>query len=128
MKRAGIRTYLFISPIIPFISDIESIFSLAGDSIDFAMGEILNTKRNNIKKLRSILEKLVGYNKVSEILNLCKDNEYLSTIQDKFEALCRAYRVENKGFLLIRIKQYENIIVYKRRKDGKRLFILSGKV
>jgi hypothetical protein len=33
-----------------------------------------------------------------------------------------------KGFLLIRIKQYENIIVYKRRKDGKRLFILSGKV
>jgi len=98
LKHAGIRTYLFISPIIPLVSDIESIFSLAGDSIDFAMAEILNTKCNNISKLRSILEKLVGYEKVSDILELCKDKEYLSTIQDKFEALCRTYKVENKGF------------------------------
>lgn len=57
-KEEGIRTYTFISPIIPFITDIPSIIEEFLPYSDFFMFENLNIRPTNITKIFTVMKKI----------------------------------------------------------------------
>ena len=52
LKSAGIKTYAFIGPILPGITDLEEILSALRKKIDFVMFEALNVNKSNIDKIK----------------------------------------------------------------------------
>ena len=55
---AGIRTYVFMSPIMPYLSDVEQIFRTLRPHADFFMFENLNVRGNLWPRIRKALEKI----------------------------------------------------------------------
>lgn len=98
LKKAGIKTYLFLGPIIPHLTNIDSIFSAAGNDVDFIMAEALNLKCGNPKQLKSTLLALAGEKKSDEIYKSCRSREYWLNAENKFNNLCAVYKIENRGF------------------------------
>jgi len=57
LKENGVRTYAFIGPILPGITQIEEILKVLRGKIDFVMFETLNlNKANREKTLKAFLE------------------------------------------------------------------------
>ena len=58
LHKSGIRTYLFHSPILPYLSETDKIIETAKDFVDFFMFENLNLKKQSVRgKFFSFLEK-----------------------------------------------------------------------
>ncbi len=57
LKSAGIRTFVFVSPIIPYITDVFSILEAIKDDVDYVMFDSLNLKDlANERRIFSIVE------------------------------------------------------------------------
>ncbi len=56
-KEEGIRTYTFLSPLIPFITDVAEIIKETIPYSDFLMFENLNIRPTNLNKVQNVLEK-----------------------------------------------------------------------
>tara|TARA_Y100000310_G_C20684113_1_gene817866 strand:- start:34 stop:858 length:825 start_codon:yes stop_codon:yes gene_type:complete len=50
-KENGINTYVFISPILPYITDIEEIINTSKDYADYFIFENLNLTKNKLNKI-----------------------------------------------------------------------------
>ncbi len=94
MHKAGIKTYVFIGPIFPFLTDWKDIINKTKDYADFYMLENLNVKGsiwNNIKiwlqqKHPELLEK---YEKIYFI-----KNDYWNEVEKEIKEYCRENKID----------------------------------
>lgn len=100
LKEANITTYVFMSPIIPYVTKLEDNFKNISQYVDYVMGETLNLKRVDMKVLRESLGKLFDVQKVNKIIKICTDEKYLIAVRSEFYRLCEKYGVENRGFFI----------------------------
>ena len=98
LHREKIVTYVFIGPIIPYITRLEDIFLQIKDCADYVMAEFLNLRVCNIHKLESRLESLLGEDGARASLNLCSRAETADACRHKYEMLCDKYHLQSKGF------------------------------
>lgn len=94
-KEAGIRTYVFISPIFPYITEVDEIINLADPYADFFMFENLNLRITNRKKVYNFIKKykpevLSKYKKIYEK----RDNSYWDELKEKIKKICESYKKE----------------------------------
>ncbi len=100
LKQAGIKTYIFIGPIIPQLTKLKDIFNIAGQYADFIMAEALNLRCGNLNALKIIIEELAGEENGSEIIGLCKNKDYWTSIENEYKELCKDFGIENRGLFV----------------------------
>lgn len=96
LHNSGIRTYGFIGPILPGLTNLESIFTALQGKVDFVMAESLNMKCGNWENIRILLEK-----KYPHLLILYQsrfDQKYWEQIERKLRKLSGRFRIPLKGF------------------------------
>jgi len=98
LKGSGIRCYAFVSPMIPYITNLENIIRNISGNVDYVMFEIINLKPLDMGLFRNTLIKLVGAEHCGEILTAAKDKHYWDDMQEKATKLCKEYGIEMAGF------------------------------
>jgi len=75
LKAAGVKNYVHLGPIMPKITDMESIFQKLSDNIDSIMAETLNVKGENwIGVFRALKEHFSELVKEYQYIFFKKDN------------------------------------------------------
>jgi len=96
LHSAGIKTYAFVGPVLPGLTNIEAIFSALNGRVDFVMVEALNTKCGNWEDIKKIIKE-----KYPELLTLYNDGfgkEYWTRIEKEVKALSTKFNIPLKGF------------------------------
>ncbi|MEM4330847.1 MAG: radical SAM protein [Candidatus Pacearchaeota archaeon] len=93
LNKEGIRTYLFVSPIFPEITDYEELISLSRDYIDEVLFENLNIRANNRKKIFEFLrekkpELIPLYEKLQK-----KDSFYWNNLEKRIAEYCERHKI-----------------------------------
>lgn len=98
-KEAGLKTYVFLSPIFPGITDVEKIVEKASPYVDYFMFENLNLRPLNkdrimkyIKENHSDLEGL--YNQIY----VKKDVSYWENMKDRINKVCESVGKESRVY------------------------------
>jgi len=96
-KEADIRTYVFVSPIFPYITEIDEIIDLAKPHVDFFMFENLNLRPINRNKIYNFIREhepklLSKYKQIYED----KDNSYWNELREKIKRACKRYGKEGR--------------------------------
>ncbi len=96
-KRSGIRTYVFVSPIFPYITEIDEILELSAPFVDYFMFENLNLRPTNRRRVYRFLEKnvpelLPRYRKIYE----SGDRMYWRDLKGEIKRLCRRLGKESR--------------------------------
>ena len=93
---SGIKTYGFIGPILPELTNLESIFAALQGKVDFVMAESLNMKCGNWENIQNLLEK-----KYPHLLSLYRSRfsrKYWEQIERELRALSGKFKIPLKGF------------------------------
>ena len=96
LHNSGIRTYGFIGPILPELSNLGSIFTALQGKVDCVMAESLNMKCGNWENIRSLLER-----KYPHLLTLYQsrfDQRYWEQTERKLMELSGKLKIPLKGF------------------------------
>ena len=95
LHEEGIRTYLFISPIFPEITDFEELIKLSENYIDEVLFENLNIRANNRKRIFEFLKE----NK-PELIPLYeqiqRNNSYWDDLEVKISEYCEKSNIPHK--------------------------------
>ncbi|RLC34841.1 radical SAM protein [Candidatus Shapirobacteria bacterium] len=95
LYQQGIKTYLFISPIFPEITDFKQLVKLVKNDVDQVLFENLNIRANNRKRIFEFLKR----NK-PELANLYekikKDGSYWNDLERKIAKYCRKNKIGYK--------------------------------
>jgi len=110
LKQNGLKTYAFIGPIIPKLTDLEGVFKLIAGNVDFVMGEVLNLRCGNYDKMKRTISELVGEEETKIILAKCRKADFLIDTENKFKELCIKYNIENRGFFTHNSNTQKSII------------------
>ncbi|MFN3301857.1 MAG: radical SAM protein [Patescibacteria group bacterium] len=89
LKKAGIRTYAFIGPVLPFFTNLKQIFRVLKDKVMEIWFDTLNTKKENWQGLEKTLKlyyprffpqykKIFFFNRKEYEVNLRKEIEFLA--------------------------------------------------
>ncbi|MBL7051848.1 MAG: radical SAM protein [Nanoarchaeota archaeon] len=94
-KEAGLKTFVFLSPIFPYISEIEEIIEETKDYVDYYMFENLNVRANNRVKVYNFIKEnfpdlLEKYKEIYDQGNL----EYWDELKEKIQKLCKKHSKE----------------------------------
>lgn len=94
-KEAGLRTYVFFSPIFPHITEIEEIINLTKEYTDYYMFENLNLRKNNSTKILEFIKNnrphlLTQYNEIY----FQKQNIYWDLLSQQIKELSYEYGKE----------------------------------
>ena len=97
LHEEGIGTYVFIGPILPHLTDLESILDAVGDYVDGVMGEILNIRCGNWNDIETalrdkFLDLLPGYKK------LVTNKQYWDNVEKNLKRLCEKRELPLLGF------------------------------
>jgi len=96
LNLAGIKTYAFIGPVLPGLTNLEAIFSALNGKVDFVMVEALNTKCGNWEDIKKLIKE-----KYPELLPLYVSGfgkEYWTQIEKEVKALSKKFCIPMKGF------------------------------
>jgi len=100
LKKAGIKTSAFISPILPGLTDFEEIFSQLKGKIDEIFGETFNPRGANYTNLAKVLK-----SRLPELLEEYKKiffsdyhQEYLKKTRKEFYQIAKKYNIPVWGF------------------------------
>ena len=96
LHNSGIKTYGFIGPILPELTNLESIFIALQGKIDFVMAESLNMKCGNWENIQNLLER-----KYPHLLSLYQSKftqKYWEQIERKMRTLSGKFKIPLKGF------------------------------
>jgi len=96
MHESGIKTYAFIGPILPGITELKSIFSKLKGNVDFVMAESMNTGCGNWDEMISLIKK--NYPDLAEIYQSKFGNSYWDDIESEIKKLCLEFEIPLKGF------------------------------
>lgn len=96
LHEAGVKTYLFISPIIPGISDPKKSIELTKNAFDYFMAEAINTRSINYRRLlnevkKHFPEKFVHLDEVS------RSADYWRGVETELKANALKYKIDFKG-------------------------------
>lgn len=97
LRESGISTYTFIGPIIPGITDLESIFAHLGPDLGTVWGEALNPSAGALDRLVEALGKRFP-DSVTLMQKVARDADYWARIENSLSALCEDYEVPLAGF------------------------------
>ncbi|MCJ7804636.1 hypothetical protein MUP35_02800, partial [Patescibacteria group bacterium] len=91
-----VKTYLFISPIIPGISNSEQSIELTKDTFDYFMAEAINTRSINYRRLlnevkKHFPEKFVHLDEVS------RSADYWRGVETELKANALKYKLDFRG-------------------------------
>lgn len=93
---AGIETYAFIGPVLPYITDLRAIFSKIKKIVDYVMVETLNLKCGNEKDIQRVLK-----NKYPQLVSLYKthlNRTYWDKVEKEVRELSSEFKIPLKGF------------------------------
>jgi len=95
-KEAGLKTHVFVSPIFPYITDIEEIMKEAIGFVDYFSFENLNVRPHNRKRVFDFVKKIRPdlLEKYKNIYNKPQDNSYWDTLSDRIIELGIKYEIE----------------------------------
>jgi DNA repair photolyase len=96
LHRSGITTYAFIGPILPELTDLETIFVAIQGKVNFIMAESLNMKCGNWQDIQDVLKK-----KYPHYLSLYQsgfDKKYWNKIEEQLRALSKEFNIPLRGF------------------------------
>jgi len=98
----GIRTYCFIGPILPELTDLEGIFAAVQGSADEVWCESLNTKGGNWPGVKAVLaarwpELLPKYEEIFFVRE--NKQRYLRSLRKDIQKLAKKYDVKVRLFL-----------------------------
>lgn len=104
LHEEGIKTYLFISPIFPEITNYEELIDLSRGYVDEILFENLNIRANNRSKIFDFLrenrpELIPLYEKIQ------KDNSYWNNLETKISKYCRQFNIPYKIYFYHRKKK-----------------------
>lgn len=115
LKKNGIYTVLFISPIFPYITDFENIIELTKDYVDEYWFENLNL-RGSYKQdvLAYISSKYPSlYDKYKEIY-VSHNNDYWISLAEKIEDYCKKNKIKFKNFFY-----HDKLVENKKKLKGR---------
>jgi len=96
LKEAGIKTYVFIGPILPFFTEWKKIISSTKESVDLYMFENLNTAGTVWSSVKNWLgEKHPSLLEEYEHIYFTKNN-YWDKVEEKIELFCVEQKVDFK--------------------------------
>ena len=116
LKKNGIYTVLFISPIFPYITNFEDIINLTKDFVDEYWFENLNL-RGSYKQdvLTYISNKYPSlYDKYKEIY-VKHNNNYWLSLAEKIENYCKKNKIKFKNFF------YHDKLVESKKSERKKI-------
>ena len=96
LKKAGIKTYAFIGPILPEITNFRDIFSELKDKVDYIMAESLNLRCGNKEDVKKIIR--IEYPQFVAIYEKGFDKEYWDQIEQEVKRLSKESDILLKGF------------------------------
>lgn len=101
LSKNGIKTYLFIAPVFPYITDLERMFKVFSKSVDKIYVETLNSKTVNWRGVRRVLgndlpELLPKYER---IFFTSEKDKYLSELEKRVHDLGKVCNVKTKVYL-----------------------------
>ena len=91
-----IKTYGFIGPILPRLTELQPIFAILQGKVDFIMAESLNLKCGNWKDIRTVLER--NYSNLLPIYSAGFDQRYWNKVGKELKKLSEDFRIPLKGF------------------------------
>jgi DNA repair photolyase len=97
LRDAGIRTYAFISPILPEITDLPAIFAALEGVVEYVCGETLNMRCGN---LADVLKAVSLFNedlKPSFDRNI-RSRNYWKSVEREFYELAQKHAIPVKNF------------------------------
>lgn len=100
LHTAGCTTFAFVGPIIPGLSDLDTIFTLLAQArVTFAMGKMIDVSRPFSHDVVRKIEEVAGAGKAAEIVRRARDPRHIQATEERFAALCRENGIENHGFI-----------------------------
>ncbi|PID51913.1 MAG: radical SAM protein [Candidatus Moraniibacteriota bacterium] len=96
-KESGIKTYVFLGPIHPFLSDVKAILTEVLPYTDFVMAEIPNLRCGNWKSLTDALKKIDQNFDCTQYKKIAESKEFYISNKILIEGICRESKVEFRG-------------------------------
>lgn len=98
LKNENLKTYVFVGPIIPFITDWKNIILKTKDFTDFYMFENLNISGGNWNSIKNWIEKYHSnlFNKFQEIY--FTENNYWNNLEKEIEYFCEEKNIDYKNY------------------------------
>ena len=93
-KEEGIRTYTFLSPLIPFITDVAEIIKETIPYSDFLMFENLNIRPTNLNKVQNVLEKISPDLPLKLKKIYAPDSKYWDNEEERWRTFCEKEGIE----------------------------------
>jgi len=94
--RSGITTYAFIGPILPGLTNLETIFTAIVGKVDFVMAESINLKCGNWENVQDLLK-----SKYPHLLSLYQSRftqTYWGQVEKELRTLSEKFKIPLKGF------------------------------
>jgi DNA repair photolyase len=99
LHKAGVATRVFVSPILPGLTDLRSIFEAVAGSVDGISAETLNVGAADWPRLAAALEELPGGAALfQKFWKNAREPEYWDDIEREFGELAREFGVPVGGF------------------------------
>lgn len=98
LHTAGIRTYAFIGPIFPGLTEIDRIVSRVAGSVDYIMAESLNLKAGDHAKMLEIISR--KHPKLFEAYQKGFGRQYWNDVEQQFHESCKQHGVAIGGFFI----------------------------
>ncbi|MDR0704173.1 MAG: radical SAM protein [Planctomycetaceae bacterium] len=97
LRDAGIRTYVFISPILPGITDLPAIFEALEGMVEYVNGETLNMRCGN---LADVLNAVSLFNKELKPVfgRNIRSRNYWKMVEKQFYELAQKHDIPVKNF------------------------------
>ncbi len=96
LRASGVKTYAFMGPILPGLSDPKGIIKLVSGKIDFLMAESLNMRCGNRQAILAIMEK--HFPELVETYQKGFTRQYWQAVRREVEAICADQNILLKGF------------------------------
>jgi len=96
LRKHGIKTYAFMGPIMPGLTDLARIVKLVAGKVDYLMAESLNMRCGNKQALLVIIRK--HFPDLLEAYERGFSCDFWRTVKRDVTALCASYNIPLKGF------------------------------
>lgn len=95
IHQAGIKTYVFISPIFPKITNVQEIIEYSVDYANSFMFENLNYRPHNVGKIYDVIQQTYP-EFLSFYKTLRKDPSYWEILEKQIEEYCKLHQIQYK--------------------------------
>jgi len=97
LKKTGIKTYVFIGPILPYFTNLKEIFEILQNNADYLLLDTFNTKKENWQGLEKILKRHYPSLIKEYQEKLCLNrSEYEQELKEKINILSQTYKIPVK--------------------------------